>query len=223
GALQVSLTNGFVPKPGNFFNVLSCASRSGAFAASNAGLLGLTEYYTPTGLMLIAGSNAYPSLRFTVSGGYTQTVCVQFRLHATAADVDGAVTNLAVLLDGATIDSGAGAPLSHTVELDFPGAYTFTVRADDNAGGTTWATQQVTLVAYPLHWIISGGFRTNGAFKLCVAGETGRVYQVLGSTNLGANTWFPVGVMENTNEIWRFLDTGASNQSFRFYRAEQLP
>jgi len=29
----------------------------------------------------------------------------------------------------------------------------------------------------PLHWIISGGFRTNGAFKLCMAGETGRVYQ----------------------------------------------
>jgi hypothetical protein len=75
----------------------------------------------------------------------------------------------------------------------------------------------------PLHGIISGGFRTNGAFKLCMAGETGRSYQVFTSTNLGATNWVVIGVMESTNGIWRFLDTGASNQPFRFYRAEQLP
>ena len=171
----------------------------------------------------ISGSNAFPSLTFTVAGGNTQTVCVPFQLFATAADVDGTVTNLAVLLDGASIASGNGAPLSSTAELDFPGAYTFTARADDNAGGTSWATQTVTLVAYPLHWIISGGFRTNGAFKLCMAGETNRSYQILASTNLGATNWLPVGVMESTNGIWRFLDTGASNQPYQFYRVEQLP
>ena len=74
-----------------------------------------------------------------------------------------------------------------------------------------------------MHWIISGGFRTNGAFKLCMAGETGRVYQVLGSTNLGATNWVPLGVMENTNGIWRFLDSSATNHAYQFYRVEQLP
>jgi hypothetical protein len=157
------------------------------------------------------------------AGGNSQTVCVPFQLLATAADVDGAVTNLDVRLDGAALARGNGAPLSPTVELDFPGAYTFTARADDNAGGTSWATQAVTLAAYPLHWIISGGFRTNGVFKLCMAGETGRFYQVLGSTNLGATNWLPIGVMENTNGIWRFSDTGATNHAYQFYRVEQLP
>ena len=58
GTLQLSLTNGFAPKEGDSFNVLSYGSRSGAFSTSNAGLLGLTESYTPTSLLLIAGSNA---------------------------------------------------------------------------------------------------------------------------------------------------------------------
>jgi len=32
GASQVSFTNGFAPQSGDIFNMLSCASRSGAFA-----------------------------------------------------------------------------------------------------------------------------------------------------------------------------------------------
>lgn len=130
--MQVSFTNGFALQPGDFFNVLSCASRFGAFAASNAGLLGLTESYTPTGLRLIAGSNAYPSLNFTVSGGPTQTVCVPFQLQAAAADVDGALTNVTILLDGALLAGAGGSPLVTTAELDFPARYTFTARAQDN-------------------------------------------------------------------------------------------
>jgi hypothetical protein len=94
GALQVSFTNGFVAGSGDFFNVLSYASRSGQFASSSAVALGLTESYTPTSLLLIAGTNAYPSLAFTVAGGNTQTVCVPFGLQASATDVDGVVTNL---------------------------------------------------------------------------------------------------------------------------------
>jgi hypothetical protein len=223
GALQVSFTNGFAPQPGDFFNVLTCAARSGAFAASNAGLLGLTEFYTPTGLLLIAGSNAYPSLGFTVSGGPTQTVCVPFQLQAAAADVDGALTNVTILLAGAPLAGAVGSPLVTTAELDFPALYTFTARAQDNQGGTTWATQEVAVLSWPLHWLLPAGLRTNGAFKLCMLGETGRDYQLLGSTNLGATNWLPIGVMESTNGIWRFFDTGATNHPYRFYRVEQMP
>ena len=220
-ALQVSFANGFAPKPGDFFNVLSCASRSGAFSARNAGLLGLTESYTPTGLLLIAGSNAYPTLIFTVSGGNTQTVCVPFQLQAAAADVDGALTNVTILLDGSPLAGAGGSPVVTTAELDFPALYTFTARAQENQGGTTWATQWVALVTQPLH-VLTAGFRTNGAFKLCLSGEPGRTYQLQANTNLSTN-WVVIGVMESTNGIWRMLDSGASNHAWRFYRAVQLP
>jgi len=39
----------------------------------------------------------------------------------------------------------------------------------------------VTLVAYPLRWLVSGGFHANGAFKLCVQGEANQTYQVQAS------------------------------------------
>jgi len=223
GALQVSFSNNFVAGNGDFFNILSYASRSGGFASSSAGALGLTESYTSTNLLLIAGSNAYPSLSFTVMGGNTQTVCVPFQLLATAADADGAVTNVAILLDGSPIASAVGSPVAATAEIDFPGVYTFTAQAQDDKGDGRSATQTLALVAHPLHVLTAGGFRTNGAFKLCIVGETNHDYQVLASTNLSTTNWVIIGVMEPTNGIWRFLDTGASNQPFRFYRAEQLP
>ncbi|MBI3853909.1 MAG: hypothetical protein HY298_27095 [Verrucomicrobia bacterium] len=155
-----------------------------------------------------------PSLAFTAAAGDTPTVCVPFQLLATAADADGVVTNLAMLLDGAAIASGN--PES------FRGCHprwSWTFRAHTCSPRTRMTTQ----AAYPLHWIISGGFRTNRVFKLCMAGETSRSYQVLASMNLAATNWLPIGVIESTNGIWRFLDTGASNQPLRFYRAEQLP
>ena len=88
---------------------------------------------------------------------------------------------------------------------------------------TTCATQTVALVSQPLH-VLTGGFRTNGlpaggqgAFKLCMCGETGHVYQVLASTNLSTTNWVVIGAMEGTNGGWRFLDMGATNRPRRFY------
>ena len=75
----------------------------------------------------------------------------------------------------------------------------------------------------PLHWLVVGGFRANGAFKLCIAGEAGRDYQLLASTNLNSTNWIPIGLMESTNGIWRLLDGGASTNRWRFYRAELVP
>ena len=84
------------------------------------------------------------------------------------------------------------------------------------------APQTVALVSQPLHGL-TGGLRTNGVFKLCMCGETGRVYQVLASTNLSATNWTVMGVMESTNGAGRYWDSGASTNRKSFYRAEQLP
>ena len=158
-----------------------------------------------------------------VSGGNTQTVCLPFQLQAAAADADGALTNLTILLNGTPIAGAGASPVVTTLGLDFPGLYTFTAVAQDGRGGTTWATEEVAVVSCPLHWLVAGGFRTNGAFKLCMLGETGRDYQLLASTNLNTTNWTPIGIMESTNGIWRLLDGGASTNHWRFYRAERVP
>ncbi|MCU0783531.1 MAG: hypothetical protein MUF81_05685 [Verrucomicrobia bacterium] len=77
---------------GDFFNILSYASRSVGFASSSASALGLTESYMPASLLLIAGSNAFPSLAFTVAGGNTQTVLVAHRrdgVHERDLEISG--------------------------------------------------------------------------------------------------------------------------------------
>ncbi len=182
---------GFVPAIGNFFNVLSYTSRSGTFTSSTASALNLTESYAATNLLLIAGTNAFPSLTFTVAGGNTQTVCVPFQLLASAADIDGAVINLTLLLTGSPIASANGSPVAITAEIDFPGTYSFTAFAQDDKSATSWSTQSVALLTYPLHDLIVGGFRTNGVLKICMAGEPGKSYQVLVNSNLNTTNWVP--------------------------------
>ena len=79
------------------------------------------------------------------------------------------------------------------------------------------------MVSCPLQWLVAGGFRAKGAFKLCLAGEAGSNYQLWASTYLNSTNWNPLGLMDPTNGIWRLLDTGACTNHWRFYRAEQLP
>ena len=67
------------------------------------------------------------------------------------------------------------------------------------------------------------GFQTNRAFKLCMTGEQGTNYEVQASSNLGISNWIVLGVMENTNGIWRYSDLTATNTAYRFYRTRELP
>lgn len=146
-----------------------------------------------------------------------------FRLQAAATGPDAALTNVTILLDGSPVAGAGGSPVVTTAELEFPARYAFTARAQDNQGGTTWATQEVAVVSWPLHWLLPGGLRSNGAFKLCMFGEAGCGYQVLASDDLRSTNWVAVGVMEATNGVWRLLDSDATNHAWRFYRAVQLP
>ena len=223
GALQVSLINGFTPATGNFFDILGFTTRSGAFATSTAASLGLSESNAPDRLLLIAGSNAFPSLTLTIVGGATQTVCSPFGIRATAVDVDGAITNLTLALNGSPVSTANNSPVGTTAEFDFPGTYLFSASAQDDKGGSTAITQVVALVTYPLHALHPAGFRTNNTFKLCMLGETNRDYQIFINEDLNTTNWLPLGVMESTNGIWRFFDVNATNNVRRYYRVEQVP
>ena len=66
-------------------------------------------------------------------------------------------------------------------------------------------------------------FQTNRAFKLCMTGEAGTNYEILASTNIAGTNWTVLGVMQNTNGIWRYSDVTATNSPSRVYRARQLP
>ncbi len=59
-----------------------------------------------------------------------------------------------------------------------------------------------------------------------MTGETGSNYMVFATTNIVEPTtnWTQLGLMENTNGIWRFYDHGTvTNRPYRFYRALQVP
>ena len=57
-----------------------------------------------------------------------------------------------------------------------------------------------------------------------MTGEAGSNYMVLATTNIIEPTtnWTQLGLMENTNGIWRYYDNGTvTNRQYRFYRALQ--
>jgi len=224
GTLNVTFTNGFYPTIGNTFTALTYTARSGQFDQILTPNYEFEIIYTPTNLLLRA-SNALPVVNFSITGGNTQLVCNPFTLTATATDLDGSVTNLTFLLNGAPIATHAGGTFSTTFETDFPATNLFEARAWDDRGGTGSSNRTVASITLPLHTLTLGGGRTNG-FKICMVGETGSNYLVFATTNISTPfaTWTNLGLMENTNGIWRYYDAGTiTNRPHRFYRAKQSP
>ena len=87
---------------------------------------------------------------------------------------------------------------------------------------------KATSVLLPLHKLIPVGFMgraPNASFKLCMTGEAGREYEVYAHTNVGAPfaPWQMLGLMGERDELFGFLDGGATNLPYRFYRAKQVP
>jgi hypothetical protein len=223
GNLVLSFTNGFVPPIGSIYTAMTYTARSGAFTNSNASLLGFVELYTPTNFLLIA-SNAMPQVAFTVDAGATQSVCRPFYLSAQAFDLDGTITNLAILVNGSPIVSGTNTSVETTLEIDYPGTYTVEARAYDDKGALAVSNRPVE-IHVPLHVLTLGGVRNTNDFKLCMVGVTGSNYVVQAKTNLtlpNTTNWTDIGVMTYTNGIFRYFDNGTlTNQPKRFYRARQ--
>ena len=224
GSLNVSFTNGFVPPIGSIYTAMTYTARSGAFTNSNAGLLGMVELYTPTNFLLIA-SNGLPQVSFTVEAGATQAVCRPFYLSAQAFDLDGSITNLAILVNGSPIVSGTNTFAETTLEIDYPGSYVVEARAYDDKGALAVSNRPVEL-SVPLHVLTLGGIRNTNDFKLCMIGQTGSNYMVQATTNLtvpNTTNWANIGLMSYTNGVFRYFDNGVLTSNFpaRYYRAKQ--
>ena len=219
GTLEVILTNGFAPGPGIVITTLVCNVRSGTFGSVAKPAEFYVVYMPKT--VLLETENAPPVVQ--VSVGQNQLACHPFEMQGSATDPDGTVTNFALLVEGSPVGefpyqfSGRASAC-----IDFPGEVMVTARATDNKGAMGETNVVVNVTTLPVHVLDPVGFQTNRAFKLCMCGQTGSNYVVEITTNLPATNWTTLGTMENTNGIWRYYDSTATNVPRRFYRARRL-
>jgi hypothetical protein len=220
GTLDVSYWNGYTPAAGNVFTTLVCSARSGVFSAIQSPTNNLGTIYTPKAVLLETG-NASPTARLVVNP--VQTACRSFLVQGSATDADGTVTNISLLLDTNVLVSVSGASAQVIVSHDFPEDLTFTALATDNKGAMGATNIVVSIVTLPVRVLDPVGFQTNRAFKLCMCGVESTTNRIEASDDLNSTNWIDLGVMENTNGIWRFSDKTATNSAHRSYRARQLP
>ncbi len=219
GTIEVTVSNGYVPGRGTVITAAVCNLRIGTFRAAAKP----DEYYVlyMPKTVLLETENAPPVPRLTV--GSHQWACHPFRMQGTATDPDGTVTNIAFLIEGTALaqfpQQSSGTAVG---SVDFPGEFLCTLQATDDKGAVGETNVVVTVATLPVHVLDPVGFQTNKAFKLCMCGEPGSNYVVEAVSALGTTNWFTLGPMENTNGIWRFLDTTVTNAPHRFYRARQL-
>jgi hypothetical protein len=142
-------------------------------------------------------------------------------LSAQAFDLDGTITNLAILLNGSPIAQTTNTTLDTTLEIDFPATYSLEARAYDDKGAVAISNRPIELHA-ALHVLTLGGVRDTNNFKLCMVGQTGSNYVVQAITNLTTTNWVDLGLMNYTNGIYRYFDNGTlTNRPARYYRALQ--
>ena len=228
GTIDIALVSGFIPSAGNQFTVMVHTARSGIFTFTNSTVYDFTILYTPSNVVLRA-ENAKPAL--TVNVGTTQMVCQPFTFSAIGNDVDGAVTNIQFFFNGTPVGSFTNAALINPytakskMSYDFPGLSTLTATGTDERGGVTTTNISIQFITGSVEMLTLGGFAptTNRSFEVCMLGQLGTNYVLLANTNLTTTNWVNLGPMENTNGIWRYFDTAATNLPLRFYRAQQVP
>lgn len=219
GTLEVVLPGDFVPGPGVVITALVCNVRNGTFTTA----VKPAEYYVLyiPGSVLLETENAPPLVNLEVRP--EQLACRPFEVRGSAVDADGAVTNLAFLIEGVAVEQFPRQSTGKTlVCVDFPGQIQCTVQAMDDKGAIGETNVTVTIGTLPVHVLDPVGFQTNRAFKLCMAGQPGSNYAIEAVTDLQTTNWVVLGTMENTNGIWRFSDTTATNAAWRYYRARQF-
>jgi hypothetical protein len=149
-----------------------------------------------------------------------------FLITGTATDPGNIITNLTLLwgtnrlatIRGDTVQTNVSSDFS----WDFPGTLAFSALATDANGVQNIANATVNITTLPLLTLDPIGFQSN-SFKLLMLGQTGTNYQVLANTSLSSSNWISLGIMQNTNGIWRFFDSTATSFPDRFYRAKALP
>ena len=105
GSLNISYWNGFTPTPGAVFTVLAYNSRGGVFSALTAPTNVIAAIYTANAVLVEVG-HAAPMAQLTVPAqsvaGHT------FVVKGFGTDLDGTVTNLALLLGTNVLVSAPG-------------------------------------------------------------------------------------------------------------------
>jgi uncharacterized repeat protein (TIGR03806 family) len=139
-------------------------------------------------------------------------------INATASDSDGAVTRVEFFQGTSRLGEDLVGPYTLTWSNVAAGTYQLTARATDNSGATNTSTAVTLEVAPPLQ-LLSAEPATNGMFRLWIEGMDGVTYVVEATTN--ATTWIPVATNTPTTNLWLFVDPGASNFPWRFYRARE--
>jgi hypothetical protein len=225
GTLRAELANGYVPTAGNTYTVMTFTARSGVFTNFVFPDYQFGVVQTATNVILVA-SNALPTVQMSGTPS-NQLVCVPFRMRVSAADLDGTITNLSVLFGTNVVATYPnGNPRTLEFDYDYPGTYVFTTRAYDNRGAMRETNVTTTYYTMPLHVLNLGGKVAVESFKFCMLGEAGTNYVVLASTNANhaLSEWTVLGLMEQTNGIWRYIDSGTvSNRVMRYYRAVRVP
>lgn len=168
---------------------------------------------------LVAGSNAPPTVALTApANGATFTAGTNITLTATASDTDGTVAKVEFFRDVAKLGEDTSSSYSLVWSNVMAGTYQLTARATDNVGATNTSAAVTVQVAPPLQ-LLSAEPATNGMFRLWIEGLDGVSYVVEATTNL--TTWTPVATNTPNTNLWLFVDPGASNFPWRFYRARE--
>jgi hypothetical protein len=173
---------------------------------------------------VLRAENAKPAT--TLNAPTNPFVCLPFHISASASDIDGAITNLDLLLNDQVIGTFANPghlnPFTASLNFsyDYPGPAALAIRATDDRGGTSTNTLAMAFITAPEEVITPCGFQPDRTFKMCMLGRPGASYQMLASTNVQTSNWIPIGILENTNGIHRYVDSNATNYVRRYYRAE---
>jgi len=199
---------------------LVCQARSGVFSMVQSPNAQLDVLYSSNNVVVQQGS-APPVVQLLVA--QMQLACHAFVIDASATGISGPVTNLTLLMGTNVLGSFPAATAEVSVTHDFPGQVTFSAEATDNNGTVGSTNLTVTFTTLPVEVLDPVGFQSNHIFKLCMEGEAGKSYKVQARDDVALGIWADLGVMENTNGIWRYADLAATNSIYRYYRTVRLP
>jgi uncharacterized protein (TIGR03118 family) len=176
-----------------------------------------------TGSVIVLPADLPPAaLIFSPAAGAVFAAPANITLRATAADSDGAVTNVQFLA-GSTVLTNQTTPLFAAAANNLAaGNYTFSAIASDNAGLT--ATNSVNIsVVNPVATSLSSSAVISGTnFQFSYLVNTGLTYVVQRSTDLASPNWITIVTSVAASNPVVFVDTSATN-SPNFYRVGRMP
>jgi hypothetical protein len=176
-----------------------------------------------TGTIFVAAPNVPPTVAITnPAAGMVFSEPATIKLAATAADADGAVTNIQFFQGALSLTNLAGGPFLVSVSNLAAGSYVFTAVASDNGGLT--ATNAITnSVVTPVPVAINSPSRLlPSGFQFNYSANVGLRYIVQSSTSLFSTNWLTLATNTAAASPVIFMDANATSNP-GFYRVGLLP